>query len=40
MLKDSGIGSGTGLSVVAMEADGELTAPLTSETQLSLALSW
>jgi Trk K+ transport system NAD-binding subunit len=34
MLKDSGIGSGTGLSVVAMETDGELTAPLSSETRL------
>jgi Trk K+ transport system NAD-binding subunit len=36
MLKDSGIGSSTGLSVVAMEVDGELVAPLTSETCLSL----
>ena len=34
MLKDSGIGSGTGLSVVALQAGGELTAPLTSETPL------
>jgi len=34
MLKDSGIGSGTGLSVVALEAKGELTVPLTSETPL------
>jgi voltage-gated potassium channel len=34
MLKDSGIGSGTGLSVVALEAGGELTVPLTSESVL------
>ena len=35
MLKDSGIGSATGLSVVALQADGELIVPLTSETRLS-----
>ena len=35
MLKDSAIGSTTGLSVVAMQVDGELVAPLTSETRLS-----
>ena len=35
MLKDSGIGSGTGLSVVALQVDGKLVAPLTSETRLS-----
>jgi Trk K+ transport system NAD-binding subunit len=34
MLKDSGIGSGTGLSVVALQVDGKLLAPLTSETRL------
>jgi voltage-gated potassium channel len=34
MLKDSDIGSGTGLSVVALEAGGELVVPLTSETRL------
>jgi Trk K+ transport system NAD-binding subunit len=34
MLKDSDIGSGTGLSVVAVQADGELIVPLTSETRL------
>ena len=34
MLKDSGIGSATGLSVVALQADGDLIAPLTSETRL------
>ena len=34
MLKESGIGSGTGLSVVALEAGGELIVPLTSETRL------
>ena len=33
-LKDSGIGSGTGLSVVALESGGELIVPLTSETRL------
>jgi voltage-gated potassium channel len=35
MLKDSGIGSATGLSVVALQADGELIVPLTSETRLA-----
>ena len=35
MLKDSRIGSATGLSVVALQADGELIVPLTSETRLS-----
>ena len=34
LLKDSGIGSGTGLSVVALQVDGKLLAPLTSETRL------
>jgi voltage-gated potassium channel len=34
MLKDSAIGSGTGLSVVALQVGGELIAPLTSETRL------
>ena len=34
MLKESGIGSGTGLSVVALQANGELVVPLTSETRL------
>ena len=34
MLKDSGIGSATGLSVVALQSNGELVAPLTSETPL------
>jgi Trk K+ transport system NAD-binding subunit len=34
MLKDSAIGSGTGLSVVALQVNGELVAPLTSETPL------
>ena len=34
MLKDSDIGSGTGLSVVALQAGGELIVPLTSETRL------
>jgi voltage-gated potassium channel len=34
MLKESGIGSGTGLSVVALEAGGKLIVPLTSETRL------
>jgi K+/H+ antiporter YhaU regulatory subunit KhtT len=33
-LKDSGIGSGTGLSVVALQSGGELIVPLTSETPL------
>lgn len=33
-LKDSGIGSRTGLSVVALEVGEELIAPLTSETRL------
>ena len=35
MLRDSAIGSTTGLSVVALQVDGELVAPLTSETRLS-----
>jgi voltage-gated potassium channel len=34
MLKDSGIGSRTGLSVVALQVDGKLVAPLMSETPL------
>jgi Trk K+ transport system NAD-binding subunit len=33
-LKDSGIGSSTGLSVVALQSGQELVAPLTSETPL------
>ena len=35
MLKDSAIGSATGLSVVAMQVDGKLVAPLALETRLS-----
>ena len=34
-LRDSGIGSRTGLSVVALQNNGQLTAPLTSETILA-----
>jgi Trk K+ transport system NAD-binding subunit len=33
-LKDSGIGSGTGLSVVALQVGGQVVAPLASETRL------
>ena len=35
MLKESSIGSATGLSVVALQVDGEVVAPLTSETRLA-----
>ena len=34
LLQDSGIGSRTGLSVVALQQGDQLTAPLTSETPL------
>jgi Trk K+ transport system NAD-binding subunit len=34
MLRDSSIGSGTGLSVVALQVNGEVIAPLTLETPL------
>lgn len=34
LLKDSGVGSRTGLSVVALKVGEELIAPLTSETRL------
>ena len=38
-LSDSGIGSRTGLSVVALQHGDQLTAPLTSETVLPAAPS-